>query len=78
MQFLGRVCTVHVFMIAKNNYDGSDDELYKYFVRDGKIDYYIKFSLPDDDVMLEKCNAGDRDIYLYKGDLDLRNYKHSF
>ena len=55
--------------IAKNNY-GKGDDSYK------KLEKYVEVSLPKNEV--EKCDTGSRrQVYLYRGDLDLNKYDHS-
>ena len=43
---------------------------------DGKLDYFIVVEIPDDEMgkMLIKCPSN-RDIYLYRDDLDLSKYQ---
>ena len=55
--------------IAKNNY-GKGDDSYK------KLEKYVEVSLPKNEV--EKCDTGGgREVYLYRGDLNLNKYDHS-
>ena len=55
--------------IANNNY-GKRDDSYK------KLEKYVEVSLPKNEV--EKCDTGNsRQVYLYRGDLDLSKYDHS-
>ena len=55
--------------IAKNNYGKGDDS-------NNKLEKYVEVSLPKDEV--EKCDTDkSRQVYLYRGDLDLSKYDHS-
>jgi len=59
--------------IARNNYAGG----WQGNMRLGKLDYHFEFDIPSNDFRLEKCNAGGRDIYLYKDNLPLDRYANS-
>ena len=55
--------------IAKNNY-GKGDDSYK------KLEKYVEVRLPKNEV--EKCDTGGgRQVYLYRGNLNLNKYDHS-
>ena len=55
--------------MARNNY-GPRDGGYP------KLEKYVEVSLPKNEV--EKCNtSSNRDVYLYRGNLDLNKYDHS-
>jgi len=60
--------------IARNNYDGG----WQGNMRMGKLDYHIEVDIPINDFRLEKCDAYGRDVYLYKDNLYLDRYAHSF
>ena len=57
--------------LAKNNYGGG----WKKRLSDGRLDYYIEIEIPFSDLNLERCDADDRDVYLYTGDLDLDKFR---
>ena len=55
--------------VAQNNYDGG----WQTGIMAGKVDSFIRISIPSRDPKLRKV-YGDRDIYLYKGDLEWQNF----
>jgi len=57
--------------LAKNNYGGA----WRKKLADGRLDYYIEIEIPFSDLNLERCDADDRDVYLYSGDLVLSRFK---
>ena len=57
--------------LAKNNYGGA----WRKRLADGRLDYYIEVEIPFSDLNLERCDADDRDVYLYSGDLLLSRFK---
>ena len=66
-------------VIAANNYDGRQlDKTVAKFISQGRIDYYIEVVLQLNDPRLEQCfdqnqrlMAMNRNVWLYKGDIDL-------
>lgn len=58
--------------VGKNNWEG----VYKQALADGKLNYAIRIDIPEK--MLRKGNDKSRLIYIYSGDLVLRQYTHEF
>lgn len=56
--------------LAKNNYGGG----WKKRLEDGRLDCYVEIEIPFSNLSLERCEAGDRDVYLYQGNLDLSQF----
>uniref|UniRef100_A0A7M5XEZ5 Tox-ART-HYD1 domain-containing protein n=1 Tax=Clytia hemisphaerica TaxID=252671 RepID=A0A7M5XEZ5_9CNID len=61
--------------IAENNWDDGEKGVYE-MIFNGRVDYCIKVVFPSNDRRVSRCNTTQRNIYLYKGDLDLSLYHH--
>ena len=59
--------------VAKNNYDGG----WETGMMEGKMDSYLRIYIPQSDPALHKVYS-DRDIYLYRGNLNLQNFSYSY
>ena len=66
-------------IIIRNNWDGRlPQRIVERYIRQGKIDYVITVDIPDRDPKLRECNVpGDRDVFVYLDDVDLRQFRHS-
>ena len=60
--------------IAKNNYDDGTKFQNKQ-INAGKVDHVVEVSIPKNDPNLVRENS-DRNVYRYKGDLQLKKYQH--
>eukprot|EP00112_Aurelia_sp_Birch-Aquarium-sp1_P000591 Seg1056.10 transcript_id=Seg1056.10/GoldUCD/mRNA.D3Y31 product="hypothetical protein" protein_id=Seg1056.10/GoldUCD/D3Y31 len=66
--------------IAKNNYD-SGPVFMEQKLNEGNIDNYVEVDIPQNDPQLEQItdpSRPDRDVAIYKGDIDLAHYDHKF
>ena len=57
--------------IAKNNWGPSG---YKKSRREGKADAHIRLEIPVNDRNISKCPSGERNIFLYSGDMEIDKY----
>ena len=65
--------------IVANNWGITDQAKIKKEVREGRVDYNVKIKIPKKDGKLEDIsgNTG-RDIFLYKGEIDVTQFTHQF
>ena len=63
--------------IARNNYDDRES-LPRKRIDEGKVNKCIEIHIPKNDPNIERVNVRDRDVHRYKGDINLKDYKHSF
>jgi hypothetical protein len=66
-------------IIYQNNWDGRlPFPVIERHIREGRIDCVITVHIPDHDPQLRQATDGDRDIFIYMGDIDLRRFNHNF
>ena len=53
--------------VARNNYGGA----WKSRLEGGSLDCYLELEIPHSDLKLERCKVEGREVYLYRGDLEL-------
>merc|ERR1712098_612824 len=56
--------------LAKNNYGAA----WKKRLEAGRLDCYVEIDIPFSDLRLRECDAVDRDVFLYEGDILLDKF----